>query len=511
MDFNVVRQGVCVNELIYEGSMEQAVDSDITLPDYCPDIQRILKCCIAPQVTGTQTAGGRITVDGTVVIRLIYVCEQGRIHCFEQAQPFSRFVEVADMPQDVCARVQVRPEYVNCRAVSQRRIDVHASVTLMVRAYAPCNEELIDQAEGCGVQVRRSCVPVSSSRTCTQRSFTVSEVMELGASQPAVSQIISTSSCIRVQDVKVIPNKILLKGELEVKTLYCSEDSSNPAEKITNCIPISQILEAEGIDEQCSSDVRLDVTCLEVTPKTDAEGEQRLLDITARICASICAYVEAQAPVVTDAYSTAYDLNAERKIVRLSRLLDIFTDTSLCKGTLEIPGADLSAVVDLWSGGITVSVSVKEDQIVLSGTVTVCMLTIDSSGALQYLERQTDYEYVHRVESTGSSLSCDPNVSVSALDYVMGGEGRIDVRMELSITASVFEMVEKKIVTGITLMEEHPKQSTSAALTIYYCDAGESVWDIAVKYNTTVQAIMGENKLAEETIPEKCMLLIPSA
>ena len=102
-------------------------------------------------------------------------------------------------------------------------------------------------------------------------------------------------------------------------------------------------------------------------------------------------------------------------------------------------------------------------------------------------------------------------MTVSALDYVMGSEGRLDVRLELSITASVFELVEKKVITDLTLMEEHPKAVQAAALTIYYCDAGEDVWDIAVRYNTTVQAIMGENQLTEETVPEKCMLLIPSA
>ena len=31
MDFEVLRQAVCVNELIYEGSVEQSVDSDLTL------------------------------------------------------------------------------------------------------------------------------------------------------------------------------------------------------------------------------------------------------------------------------------------------------------------------------------------------------------------------------------------------------------------------------------------------------------------------------------------------
>ena len=87
----------------------------------------------------------------------------------------------------------------------------------------------------------------------------------------------------------------------------------------------------------------------------------------------------------------------------------------------------------------------------------------------------------------------------------------MDVRIELTVTASIFEMVEKKVVTQISMMEDQPKKTAASALTIYYCDAGESVWDIAVRYNTTVQAIMGENQLADETVPEKCMLLIPSA
>lgn len=511
MDFNVVRQGVCVNDLIYEGSLEQADDSDITLPDYCPDIQRILKCLIVPQVTGTQASGGRITVDGAVLIRLIYVCEQGRIHCFEQTHPFSRFVEVQNMPEEACAQVQAKTEYVNCRAVSQRRIDVHASVTLMIKAVAPRSEELIDQAEGCGVQIRRSCVPVSSVQCCVQRGFTVSEVMELGRSQPPIAQIITSCASVRVQDIKVIPNKILLKGELEVRTLYCSEDGNSQAEKITNCIPISQILEADGIGEDCRSDVRLEVACLEVTPKSDAEGELRLLDITARICASVCAYVDAQAPMVMDAYSTAYELSAERKIVRLARLTDTFSDTALCRGALEVPGSGVSSVMDLWSGGITVSVSVRDGQLVVSGTVTVCMLLIDSGGDIQYLERQTDYEYLRRLENGDVPVNCDPVVRAGAMDYVLSGESKVDVRIELTVTASIFEMVEKKVVTQISLMEDQPKKTAASALTIYYCDAGENVWDIAVRYNTTVQAIMGENQLADETVPEKCMLLIPSA
>ena len=221
--------------------------------------------------------------------------------------------------------------------------------------------------------------------------------------------------------------------------------------------------------------------------------------------------MDAQAPVVTDAYSTAYELGTERKIIRLSRLADTFSDTALCRGALEMSGAGVSAVLDLWCGGIASSTAVRDGQLAVSGTVTVCMLLVDSAGELQYLERQADYEYLRRLENSDCPITCEPVVRAGAMDYVLSGDSKVEVRIELSITASVFETVEKKVVSQISLMEDQPKQLSSSALTIYYCDAGESVWDIAVRYNTTVQAIMAENQLAEETVPEKCMLLIPSA
>ena len=67
MDYKVMTQSVGMNETTYEGGFEQQVDSEINLPDYCPDIQRILKCTITPKITGVQTAGDRVTADGAAL------------------------------------------------------------------------------------------------------------------------------------------------------------------------------------------------------------------------------------------------------------------------------------------------------------------------------------------------------------------------------------------------------------------------------------------------------------
>ena len=187
MDFEVLRQAVCVNELIYEGSVEQSVDSDLTLPDYCPDILRILKCTVTPRVTGSQVSGERITVDGTVLVRLIYVGEDARVRCFEQNLPFSKYVEVKNLPDSPCVSVRLKAEYVNCRAVSQRRADIHGTVSVNISVTVRREENLISGVDGCGVQLQKKTQAASSAVGLVERMFPLTEVLEIGESKAPVA------------------------------------------------------------------------------------------------------------------------------------------------------------------------------------------------------------------------------------------------------------------------------------------------------------------------------------
>ena len=58
--------------------------------------------------------------------------------------------------------------------------------------------------------------------------------------------------------------------------------------------------------------------------------------------------------------------------------------------------------------------------------------------------------------------------------------------------------------------EENPKQrQQTAALTLYFADQGERVWDIARRYSTSVDAVMRENGLENDRLSERGMLMIP--
>jgi hypothetical protein len=44
MELSITRQPVAINETVLDTSVEQSVECDVLLPDYCPDILRILTC-----------------------------------------------------------------------------------------------------------------------------------------------------------------------------------------------------------------------------------------------------------------------------------------------------------------------------------------------------------------------------------------------------------------------------------------------------------------------------------
>ena len=81
MDLILNKEQVFVNEIVYDGQAEQGVEFDYVLPDYYPDIFRILKCSLCPRITSYNVAGDKLNFDGVVYIGL-YLCESSnKIHC----------------------------------------------------------------------------------------------------------------------------------------------------------------------------------------------------------------------------------------------------------------------------------------------------------------------------------------------------------------------------------------------------------------------------------------------
>ena len=111
---------------------------------------------------------------------------------------------------------------------------------------------------------------------------------------------------------------------------------------------------------------------------------------------------------------------------------------------------------------------------------------------------------------TAESFSASCNVTPTGIDYILSAENKLDIRIETEISGMIFDASKKQIISDISCDEAKKKKKRSAALTIYFAQQGEEIWEIARKYNTRVDLICAENNINSDCVEQNQKLYIPS-
>lgn len=510
MDYRVTGQGVAVSEVLFDQTVEQSIDAEFTLPDYCPDISRVLKCRLIPNISNRTLNGSTLSIEGTACITLIYCDESGSICSYDYQTPFSRAMDVGGAC-DACASlfVKVRAESVNCRAVTSRKLDIHSATSIRAKVVCRKETEVVCDVDGPDVQLLKGMAPATNPLSVSEKYLVLEEEIDLSDDQPSIRSVLRADGRVVSAECKVISNKAVVKGEMMLNALYCPDDGRKP-ECLEYSLPISQIVDIDGINDTCDCEVSAEVVSLELKPRTGMSGEARSFILQAKVYIAISAFCNEDVPVIYDAYSTKYEAKTEKSNIMFEKMICTINENYLCKKSLEFTEGSISSIIDLWCDSQVGGVTNEKNTLVVTGTVQICMLAYDTENMPVYFERPVDYEYRYDMDKTPANMRCDPQIAAVASSHTVSSTSKVEVRVELGIVASVFELSQIPLITSIEIDEESPRtRNDDTALVIYYADAGEKVWDIARRYNTSPAEIAGANDLTDDALTGSQMLLIP--
>lgn len=509
MSIELTKKNICSESVVYDGFCEQSIDSDINLPDYCPDIMRILKCTIQPSVTNSKIVGDRATADGNAKIRVIYSDEKNNIYCYDADYPFSKYTELSAFTDSAVLFCTAKTDYANCRAVSKRRLDIHGAVSLHFRITSCTQEPVITSACGGGVQLKRKGTDISTAVASAVKTFQISEVKNVGDSNPGIGKVIFSAASPVINETKIIKGKMLIKGELTVKAVYCSDSAQNESAELCCSIPFNEILESAGFSDSCSANTELCVTYLLAEPKVDNDGEYRFMNISADICAKSTAYETESLTVITDAYSTEAQLEIRHNALKLPKIQQKISETVICRQKLDISSVNPEKLFTCLTSEARIRCSFSDSKIIINGKIPLCLILISSDGSPVSCEREAEFEYSGTLDPACKNPYCNPNVQITGFSCLLTPDGAVDFKAEICVSGTVFNICEEKIITALSPSEStNPKQKRSS-LTVYFCSGNESLWEIARRYNTTVEEIMEENELSADYLENKTMLMIP--
>ncbi|MCI8622635.1 MAG: DUF3794 domain-containing protein [Provencibacterium sp.] len=509
MELNIGKQSVVINEIAYEGTLEQPIESDVLLPDYCPDIVKILRCFCVPRVTSAQAGGGKLTVDLSCACKVFYLGADQNIRCLEQRMPYTKSVDIGVQAGDPIVDASCRTDYVNCRAVNQRRLEIRCAVSIECRVFSRQSQDLVCDASGCGIQLKTAACDVTEISSDTARQWSMHEDLQLASQKPAIQSVIREECCCRISDYKVISGKVVIKGELALHILYQPETGDSRPETMEYALPISQIVDVEGIDEGYTCDVSLFPVSCEFAPKVNLEGESRLIAMDCTLGARVRAHRRQKLGLITDCYSTDYECRMERVPLSCLDLIRVVEDKCIHKCTLPLP-ENASAVLDLFCIVADISTRSENGAAIALFKLLYCMFTCDEQGDILYSEQPEECEYRIPAEGDAGSFLFLPRGTVLSTSFSMSGASSVDCRCEIAVGGCLYSVMRPKVAVSISCDTAKQKERCrDASLVIYYAANGEDVWEIAKRYNTSLQAVMDENALTETTLQDKRMLLIP--
>ena len=508
MDISLENTEYCSLKRTYEITVEECVEAELSLPEYMPEILRIVKSQAIPKINSYTTVGERVTVDGTCELRMVYIGNDNCIYSFSQTRSFTRYAENSAFLDAEDVKVKTALNFVNCRATNTKRAEIKAGVGITVCAFGKLSEKILLTGNSEGIEEKKRELSAMSLGCKKSKIFSMSDTFVLDNETAAF--LIRANAVSVLGETRKISNKIMIKGETIVEIAFVPNEDKSVIRTIRRILPINQILEFDGMEEHFTGDITLDVTGVDVIIKNDSQSEGRSLDVAVTVNAGITMWEQKELCVITDAYAINGAIDLTYKKMKFYSALDAIRDTYIFKDSIDVKNTGVECILDTLCEPTEPTLTFKDGLISVCGSFKVTMLLKDTLGSIVTTEKMLDYCYERKSESGDIHTESVPEVTVSSFECILKNKDQIDVKAELQINCSVFGETEIDVVTEICEGNETQKRSNSA-ITVYFPRCEESLWDIAKRYNTTVNSIAIENNLEGDTTGDIKMLFIPSA
>lgn len=489
----------------FASNIEQLIENDLSLPDYCGDIVKILGCTAQANIFSAAITGDSAVIDGVVLTRIIYIDSAAKTEVYELSCPFNRSIDVKNACDGDIVDVTCVSEQISCRAVNPRRADVRGSVTLRVCVCGTEENVVITGTPEKFCHTLRYSANGSFLKCYTSKSFALSSVSEPD-DKLRNAKVVRVSSLPVVNEIKTIKNKMMIRGNVAADMTLLSASGNFISERVN--IPVSQIIDIDGIDEESQCCVNMKVQSIDVRISPDTPSAPPNAEVSAVVCAVVDVYKKGDISAVSEAYSPHCELVCQTGKLRCVTAIQRINENHLVNAKHDFSSCKAANVIDVAVKKIRHTVHAENKSVVLKGNVLFGIIVMSEDGEKFYFERISDFEHKTQPGEEINDFEFNPVMSLNSIDFSLAPDGTVTINTEIRIDGFLYVFSEMNVVSSIEKGEEIKKDCQDSVITVYFASKGERLWDIARRHNTSLELIKTLNSINEDTLEKDCMLVL---
>lgn len=453
------------------------VSEDFSLPDYQPEVRRIVGIRASTTIDGKYLSGDELEADGGITYTVLYIDEGGHLAQSSQTSSYTGRVPLKtenDLYGVGDILVSASLENVNCRVTAPRKFSLSSRVRMNIISQKCADAEL--KTDG-ALDVRRKTETLTTACLAdVRKSCAVEGVIH----EQAGSKIVMAQGEVAIGDTRIDSadrNEAAVKGEAFLTLLIETPDGT-----------FATVRSREPIDERIS----LPESAAGAT-RAAAFGSVAMTEVSFDENGEIAWRMEydldcdimkiKDAEITKDAYLTDFDDKLTESEYFMYRPALAVNGRLTTSGSLKL--RENMAYLTAWGNGEIEKCEIADGHMKMSGSAHVTVVTFGGGEAVEdALVIPFRYECDCMTDGVHDDASIVRRTSVAIPEVTVRQNGdALDVTAELSISAVALAAERAASVVGISQVGDGKKNGERRGMIrVYVPDEGESAWDVEKKF-----------------------------
>lgn len=481
--------GAYIQVPINEKSTTTDLSGDFTLPDYQPEIKRLLKVNAKVLPPSKYIGDSEGEFSGAIDYYVHYIGSDNQIYCAPVSAEYKTSVPMDKNELtlvNMTADSEIIPESVGGRVTSPRKLNIKCRLKTRARMYGDMPLDMGFMNMGGENQV------LVDGKRITRRMFAQSEMIhlcdEIIQGKDSDTRVVSADGHVLIGEVGAGAGAVNVKGELYLKLLMCRESDGVPYTTLRR-LPFSETVMTEGADANSHANAKGSVCEMSISVEDDRIG------IDVGIILEVSACKNEVVKYVKDMYSTTHKTECEyRKIPTLcnGRAFNAnFTQSDAM--TLEEAGLSPEhKIIDICGVACPESSLLEGARWVFTGKSKYSIIA-EKDGEYSNFELEMPYRYSVEAKAGDDSDSyASATAEIISIRPRLDGE-RIGIDGEVML-AGVISCPDKTVMLDSVSFGEEIERARGEYI-ICYPSSNDSLWSIAKRYGKTVNSLCRTNKV----------------
>ena len=527
MGIKVTKESVKVKYVVGEGSLVETITQTLTVPSTKPFIERVLD--VTPELTGMVSAtvgeNGVIEFDenngGQISLGVTYVAAgqdpPQPVHYFSSEDTgeyinltdLTKVITIPDAEPDMDVTVDVDFIKVDYEATSSDtaldQVVVELTIKVTVKVIDHKEFELITGIEGIDPELIMTEDLVIEDIVLDQnyQRQIRDNILEIDEEVERVLKV--DGAIVKTKEPEITDDVVTVRGDFQVRVLYVAGGSDQPVHVATGVFEISEDISVPELTEDSNVYVEISLKDWNYDLRSTNGGQEVEVDAIVDINLKVTELKDITVVTGVDCDK----LEVETELLRVDEIIGNKTTTHTFTEVVNVP-ADKP---DIKTGGVletninylSFECETEENEVKIYGTYNTGVMYVadetidDNINPVHYFHNTIDYTKYVNLPGSKPGMQCDVSVMVKRVTGRKVAADQVRLSITLQNDIRVTDLKELEIITDIIEVSpvvDDPDCDQPAKI-VYIVQPGDTLYKIACRYKTTIEAIVNANNIKD--------------